>query len=71
MEKERLYTVTELARQFGVSVVSVRRMIYRGEFPGAFKFGRAWRVPAADVDRYVSVHQKKQGRQPPGPSGES
>ena len=39
----------ETSRCLGVYASTVRRLIYRGRFPGAFKVGRVWRIPKADA----------------------
>ena len=37
--------ISEVARHFDVSEMTIRRMCDRGEIPGARKIGRQWRIP--------------------------
>lgn len=47
--------VAEIAEYLGVCRVTVRRMAQRGEFRGAARMGRDWRVPAASVAAYLKA----------------
>lgn len=56
-------TTGQVAQKLGVSLETVRRLIDRQYFPGAFRLGRHghWRIPAADVE---AVRQGKPGQSP-------
>jgi excisionase family DNA binding protein len=45
------YSVEQLAAKWSVDERTVRRAIWRGELKGV-RFGRAIRVPLAEVERY-------------------
>ena len=47
------YTVAELAEELGSAQSTVRDWLNRGDFPGAYKLGRAWRIPRADVRAFI------------------
>lgn len=49
---EPVNTVPEIAAMLRVSPTKVLRLIAVGEFGGAFKTGREWRVPASARDSY-------------------
>lgn len=57
MAKEVL-TVGEVAEELRIDVSTVRRLIYRKTFPGAFKAGRAWRIPRADLVEYIEKQRR-------------
>lgn len=61
-EKRRFRTVADVAKVLGVSKRAVQTFIDRGEFKGAFKAGRDWRIPAASLDRYIADQQRKAAR---------
>lgn len=42
-------TIAEIARRWRVAQETVRRMAFRGDFPGAFRAGSQWRIPLEDV----------------------
>ena len=50
---EELLLSDEVARLLRVHRRTVLRMIGRGDFPGAFRVGWSWRIPAGDVKQYV------------------
>lgn len=54
-----LLSCKEVAAKLAVDERTVRRMAGRGDFPHAFKAGRAWKIPQADVEEFV----KKQWRE--------
>jgi len=56
---ERPLTTGKVAARLGVSAPTVRDLIDAGKFPGAFKVGTDWRVPAADVDAYIAANTVK------------
>lgn len=43
---EQAYTVPDLAAAWRIDPTVLRRKVCAGEFPGAFKVGRDWRIPA-------------------------
>ncbi|MBA9005947.1 helix-turn-helix domain-containing protein [Thermomonospora cellulosilytica] len=43
------WTVAEVAAQLRVHPVTVRRLAAAGQFAGAVKVGRQWRIPAGSV----------------------
>ena len=45
-------TVKEVARQLGRSEKDILEMSHKGDFPGAFRVGRAVRIPQIDVMEY-------------------
>lgn len=49
VDREKFYSMAELAQLYGVSVWTVRRRISDGTIP-AVRLGRQIRVPAAAVD---------------------
>lgn len=59
MNEGSLLSTQEVARQLIIHESTVARMIHRGEFPNAFKAGRAWRIPKADLEAYVE-NQKRE-----------
>ena len=46
-------TVAELATELGSAQSTVRDWLNRGDFPGAYKLGRSWRIPRADVRAFI------------------
>lgn len=44
---EQAFTVPDLAAAWKMNGGELARMVGRGEFPGAFKIGRTWRIPKA------------------------
>jgi excisionase family DNA binding protein len=59
-EVVRFRTVSEVAALLRVSNMTVYRLINSGELP-AVRIGRCFRLPAADVDRYVAERLYKAG----------
>jgi excisionase family DNA binding protein len=59
-EVVRFRTVGEVAAALRVSNMTVYRLINAGELP-AVRIGRSFRLPAADVDRYVAERLIKAG----------
>jgi excisionase family DNA binding protein len=59
-EAERFRTVSEVAAVLRVSNMTVYRLINSGDLP-AVRIGRSFRLPAADVDRYVAERLYKAG----------
>lgn len=50
---EDIMTVPEIAKKLKVSVNTISRWCNEGRFPHAYKAGRPWRVPRADVEAYL------------------
>lgn len=48
-------TVPTYAGQLGISAREVYRLIEKGEVR-AFRVGRALRIPASEVERFISAH---------------
>lgn len=54
-----MLTTREAAAALNVSRNTIRRMIARGDLPGAVKLGgpgvgrKEWRIPQADLDNYM------------------
>ena len=54
---DRLFTVAELSRRFGISARHLRRAIRSGDL-SAFRTGSRWaRLRLADVDRWLARHR--------------
>ena len=54
-----LLSVLEVARRFDVDDSTVRRLLYHGQFPNAFKVGRLWKIPETDVEEYVEKQRRE------------
>lgn len=65
---EPLLTTEEVAEFFKVDVVTVRRLISRGELP-AYRIGSEFRVTRADLDSYLKM-QRVAGSKPAGTAGD-
>lgn len=50
----RVWTVSAVASEAGISEARVRKLLREGRFPNAFKLGRPWLVPDADVRAYLA-----------------
>lgn len=59
-----MLNVQEIAAQLRVHQRTVLREIKRGHFPGAFRVGRVWRIPASDLRAYV---ERRRGHQVSAP----
>jgi excisionase family DNA binding protein len=59
-------TVREIARELGVTEVSVRIWIREGRLP-AIRAGRAYRVRRSDLDRMTAVNGDSERPRPIGP----
>ena len=46
---ERTYTPEEVAKQEQLNPYTVRKMLRKGQFKGAYQVGRKWRVPEASI----------------------
>ncbi len=49
---EKLLSTEDIAEQFGVEPVTVRRWALRGKIKG-YKIGKAWRFRPSDVENYI------------------
>jgi excisionase family DNA binding protein len=65
---EPLLTTEEVAEYFKVDVVTVRRLISRGELT-AYRIGSEFRLTQADLDSYLKL-QRVAGSEPSGAAGE-
>ena len=57
---DELLTVEDVAMRLRIDEATVRRMAERGEFAGAFKVGRLWRIPEQGVKAYIQRRQEEQ-----------
>lgn len=46
-----LISVTQAAKELGLTPARVRQMCNRGEIPSAFRLGNSWAIPRAAVER--------------------
>ena len=46
-------TIGEIAQNLRVTIRTVQRWCMEGRFPNAYRVGRPWRVPKADVDAFI------------------
>ncbi|GIW33747.1 helix-turn-helix domain-containing protein [Meiothermus sp.] len=58
---EKFITSGKAAKILGVATSTVTAMCERGEFSGAYRPGKWWRIPLAEVQR------KRQPRKPEAP----
>lgn len=49
MIKQKVYSVTEVAKLTKVPYYTVIRKIKKGHYPNAFKVGHGWVIPAKDI----------------------
>lgn len=56
-------TAAEAARVLGLARHTVSQHAASGIIPGCYKEGRDWRLPAAEVEKYVDT-RRKPGRPP-------
>ena len=57
---ERHYTVAEVATALGKDPSTIRRMVDRGEFPGAIDVGEgrtSYRIPESTINRFLDAHR--------------
>ncbi|MHB8295755.1 MAG: helix-turn-helix domain-containing protein [Acidimicrobiales bacterium] len=59
-DKARFVTVSEVARMFRVSNMTVYRLVSSGAIP-AVRVGRSYRIRAEDVDRYLEEQYTEAG----------
>ena len=62
-----LLATTDVAQRYGVTVTAVARWCRDGRFPNAWRLGRAWVIPAADLDGFeppVSGRPPREEEQP-------
>ena len=52
MSESEVFTISEVARQFKLSPITIRRLISRGEI-AAIKIGGSYRIRADEVRRMV------------------
>lgn len=57
-ERDRLYTVDQLADRYDRSPSTVREWLAAGEVPGAFKIHGSWRVAAQDVAEFENRRRR-------------
>lgn len=60
-QRERLFTVPELAERYARAESTVREWLAAGEFSGSFKVHGSWRVPAESVATFESARKKALG----------
>lgn len=51
------YTVRALSKEIQLCEDRIRRMICRGEFPGAYKIACSYRIPQISVDEFRKRNQ--------------
>jgi excisionase family DNA binding protein len=61
MDQQTVKTASEIARDFRVGRATVIGLIKHGEFPNAFKAGKLWRIPCADLSAYIQRNKVKMG----------
>ena len=66
-DRERIYTVGEVARALRVSPVTVVRIIHKGKLK-AFRVGGQWRILGSEAMRYLDEETKRTLTEPPSPS---
>lgn len=54
-------SAAEVGDRLNVSEQKIRRMCEEGEFEGAFKIGRQWRIPEEAIETYVRRQQERRG----------
>ncbi len=60
-DRQKYYTIPDLAEMFGVHSRTIRRLIDDGEIQ-AFRVGAQWRVSSEQLDNYIeSTTNKKSG----------
>ncbi|MFQ6058034.1 MAG: helix-turn-helix domain-containing protein [Anaerolineae bacterium] len=52
-EYEEVFTISDVAKIFKLSVTTIRQLIRDGELP-AIRIGRNYRIPKSAVDRYFA-----------------
>lgn len=57
-----ILSMTDACRQLGVSKVTFRRYLDRGEFPNAFRLDANWRIPKSDIDAFKAKCRKRTRR---------
>ena len=57
-------TVTEAARELGLTVWGVRRRIERGEMHAERLGAKVWAIPRDELERWRGVGKLKAGRKP-------
>lgn len=53
-ESARAWTVSAVATEAGITEGRVGQLLIGGRFPNAFKLGRPWLIPDADVKAYLA-----------------
>lgn len=48
---DKLYSVEEVAKMFGVANTTIRKKLRKKELHG-FKIGKAWRIKRTEIQRY-------------------
>ena len=59
------FTVEQLAARFGKAPSTLRTWLEAGEFPGAYKLHRSWRVPASVVESFEAAQRALAAPTPP------
>lgn len=63
--KRTAYDVDELAERWAVSIITIRRMIARGEIT-AYKVGRKYRIPVSSVNAIETQVRNRCSTRPDG-----
>jgi excisionase family DNA binding protein len=61
MVSEQYLTKKELAERLRLHRNAVARLLADGRFPGAFRIGRQWRIPASDLRVFIAGQQNGNG----------
>ena len=48
-----ILTIEDAPNYLNVHPITLYRMLKRGDLPAAFKVGRVWRIPLAELDRFT------------------
>lgn len=59
MGEGALLSTQEVGGRLALDDSTIRRMLYKGEFPNAFKAGRAWKIPESDLEAYIEEKRRE------------
>lgn len=51
-----IHTANEVADQLRVNTATITRYAKQGMFPGAFKVGKNWRIPADAIQQFINAN---------------
>jgi len=61
MPAEEYLTKKEVEAKLRLHRNTVTRLLAAGRFPGAFRAGQQWRIPAGDVEIFIHAAQENSG----------